>query len=438
MKFTKRLKYILVSICMPLILAGCQQQEPVYEGPPIVSVILIGNHANSQTLDIQLDAMIKRIYSSFGNIGIIVIDGNPTLLYDENSTNISGCYGQEYLQEAKKTCQDNYPYWSEHYLNPQIREAVDLLDTCKADNSEVDTLGALRAAAESLHAMESSMGTTVEKEIIIMDTGLSTSGSFNFLNPNFQKLLSCNSKIWENESASADLTNLIKQLEDTAEIPDLEDIRITWYGLGQTSDPQPPLSNLNIQNLQYIWGELLKRTGCLPSNEANADEEFGIFVPTSAHGKIECDQYVTPIQLDFAEDSILPIHPELSEQKITFHPNTDEYLFPEEIEHILKPYVSASQDYSDKMVLLVGTTSSWNGGSQKLSEERAERVKSSMIEFGIPEDYISIIGLGYDLNICQDDSPKGEFEESIAQGNRSVLILPYNSPKAQDILFRNR
>lgn len=438
MKFVKKLKYIFVSICMLLILAGCQQQKTPNKDIPIASVIMIGKHANSQIFDVQLDATIKKTYSSFGNIGIIVIDGNPALLYDDNSADILGCYSEEVLQKFKNTYRDNNTYWSNTYLTSQIKKITNALSSCKADNPEVDTLGALRTAAESLHAMESSMGTTVEKEIIIMDTGLSTSGSLNFLSPNCQKLLSCNSKIWENESASADLANLIKQLEDTAEIPNLKDISITWYGLGQTSEPQPPLSNLNIQNLQYIWGTLLKRTGCLRSNETNADEEFGIFVPTSAHGKIECNQYVTPIQLDFAEDSILPIHPELSEQKITFHPNTDEYLFPEEIEHILKPYVSASQGYSDKMVLLVGTTSSWNGGSQKLSEERAERVKSSMIELGIPEDYISIIGLGYDLNICQDDSPKGEFEESIAQGNRSVLILPYNSPKAQDILFRNR
>ena len=437
MKSIKKFIHILVFIYMLLIFTGCGNQDETVKDTPIVTVILIGNHANSQNFDIQLEATIKKTYSSFGNIGIIIVDGAPTLLYDENSTNIIGCYSEEDLQESKKTYKKNRPYWSNKYLIPQTSKVTTVLTTCKADDPEVDTLSALYTAVESLNSIESSMGTAVEKEIIILDTGLCTSGALNFLNPEWQKLLNLETKIWENESASVDLINLINQLEDKAELPDLENIRITWYGLGQVSDPQAPLSKLNIQNLQYIWGELLKEASCLSSTEVNADKEYSIFVPTSAHGSIECEQYVTPIQWGPPEESAPPEFSELPEQKISFCPNSDEFLLPNETEDILNPYISALKGCSDKMILLVGTTSSWRGGSQKLSEERAKKVKDSMIELGIPEACIITIGLGYDLNICQNDSPKGEFEESIAQGNRSVLILPYNSPKAQEILLSN-
>lgn len=438
MKAIKKLLHIFVSICMLLILTGCEQQKGTVEDTPTVSVILIGNHANSQNFDIQLEATVNKIYSSFGNIGIIVIDGTPTLLYNENSTDIVGCYDEEYLRKSKKIYKDNHTYWTNNYLTPQIKIISTVLETCKADDPEVDTLSALHTGVESLNAIESSMGVAVEKEIIILDTGLCTSGALNFLTPEYQKLLYLETKIWENDSAVSDLTNLINQLEDKAELPNLENIQITWYGLGQVGDPQAPLSNLNIQNLQYIWGELLKETGCLSSTEISADKKYGIFVSTSAHGSIECEQYVTPIQWEPLEESFPPEYSELPEQKITFCPNSDEYLLPDKTEDILNPYISVLKGASDKMVLLVGTTSSWRGGSQKLSEERAKKVKDSMIEFGIPEVCITTIGLGYDLNVCQNDSPKGEFEESIAQENRSVLILPYNSPKAQEILFGNR
>lgn len=437
MRFIKKLIHILVSIYMLLILTGCGQQKGAVKDTPIVSVILIGNHANSQNFDIQLEVTIKKTYSSFGNIGIIVVDGTPTLLYDENSTDIVGCYSEEYLQKSKEDCNDNSIYWANQYLTPQTIKISTILDTCKADDPEVDTLGALHTAVESLNAIEGSMGTAVEKEIIILDTGLCTSGALNFLTPKWQELLNLETKIWEDGSASTDLTNLIKQLKDKAELPDLENIRITWYGLGQVSAPQESLSNLNIQNLQYIWGELLKETNCLPSTEVNADKKYGIFVPTSAHGSIECEQYVTPVQWELPEESAPPEYPELPEQKIVFCPNSDEYLYPDKTEEILKPYISVLKGSTDKMILLVGTTSSWKGGSQRLSEERAKKVKDSMITLGIPEACITTIGLGYDLNICQDDSPEGEFEESIAQENRSVLILPYDSPKAQEILFGN-
>lgn len=61
---------------------------------------------------------------------------------------------------------------------------------------------------------------------------------------------------------------------------------------------------------------------------------------------------------------------------------------------------------------------------------------SVMVSEGVPENYIEVIGLGYDPAFCLDDSPDGTFEESIAKENRCVVILPYMSSEAQDILAR--
>ena len=53
------------------------------------------------------------------------------------------------------------------------------------------------------------------------------------------------------------------------------------------------------------------------------------------------------------------------------------------------------------------------------------------MEFGVSGDRIHIIGLGYNLDFCQNDTPDGIFVETIAKENRAVFILPYSSEKAQ-------
>lgn len=418
-------------VCIFLNITGCEQ-EPPKDNTPIASIIVMGNHANSQSFDVQLDTAIQKTYSSFGNIGIVIVDGIPTLLRDDSPTGILGSYNSEYLKKSKKVCKDSNTFWSNNYLAPQTKKITDALKTYYADDPEVDTLSALCTAEKSLNTIGDSLGTAIEKEIIIIDTGVSTSGALNFLNPEYQELLTYNGKLWEDETMSSKVTSLIDQLDKQAELPNLEGIRVTWYGLGQVSSPQQPLSKLGIQNLQYIWETLLTKAGCLSSTEAGNSGEHNIFIPISSSGSIECDQYVTPIPWE------VPPEPEIPEQKVFFRSNLPEYLLSdEETENLLLPYVSALSNCSDKMILLVGTTSGWNGGSLELSAARAEKVKKSMIKLGVPENCISTIGLGYNLSICQDDSPAGEFEEFIGKENRSVLILPYSSPKAQEILSQN-
>lgn len=412
---------------------GCGTQIKE-SGPPIATVILIGNHANSQYLDVQLESTIRQVYSSFGNIGIIVVDGDPTLIRDNNSTGILGCYNAEYLQNSKKQSINNDKMWIRNYITPQTQKIMKELSSCKADDPEVDMLQALHAAVESLNTMENSMGTNVEKEIIILDTGINTSGAMSFLIPEYRDLLTYGGRLWEDDMANSKTLELISHLESHAEIPKLNGIHVTWYGLGQASTPQQTLTKLEIQNLQFIWGELLSFAKACPSNMTNTDEKYGIFVSTNTYGTIESDQPVTPVPLNIPKTDITSIIPELQEQKVYFDKTSADYLSPEKSKEILKLYAVILQNYPHEKILLVGTTSSYNGGSIQLSEDRASTVKKTLMEYGIPESCIVTIGLSYNLKVCQNDSPNGHFEEPLAQENRSVLILQYDSPRAQDIL----
>lgn len=417
--------YIVIFFLLTLIMSGCHRPDKgLSEEIPTVLVVLAGNHANSQKFDVQLDSIIQKVYSTFGNIGIVVVDGNPTLLYNKDTKEIAGCYSIETLTLSEKNYKLNKTTWEKQYLTPQIASFHEAFDKSIADDPEVDTLKALRIAVEALNTIEASMGTKVKKEILILDTGLCTSGALSFLQPNCLSLLMSEKKLWKDEVKTEEVSLLINSLDDAAELPNLSHVTITWYGLGKTDSPQPSLTNLNIQNLQYIWGEILKRSGIDPKCE--------IFVETSASDSIVSKQPVTPIIN--SSDSIEENTSKLTEEVLGFEPNSSNLRSEAQADKILFPYANKLINYPDTNILLVGTTSSWNGGSISLSEERAEKVRQKLVEAGVSKDRISIIGLGYNLDFCQNDAPNGDFVEAIAKENRAVFILPYNSEKAQRAL----
>ncbi len=438
MKLLKYLIFVFVFACIVTNITGCDNdgEVDINEKQPVVSIILSGKHANSKHFDVQLETTVKQVYSSFGNIGIITIDGNPTLIRDDTSTGILGCYNADYIKESKKAYKKNNRFWQREYIGSQTKKVIDELNKCNADDPEVDIVQALCTAVDSLNTIENSMETSVKKQIVVLDTGLCTSGIMNFLDQEYFELLNYEGKLWEDNTMNTKVSERIDYLESQAEIPNLKGISVTWYGLGQVSEPQPNLSKLGIQNLQYIWGEFLSKAGASPSDKENADERYSIFVPTSSYGAVKSDQYVTPILWKHKEGEPRT-KSEFPEQKVNFIRNSDKYLSSEEKKKVEDYYTSVLQGCSDEKVLLVGTTSSWDDGpldSKDLSERRAERVKNTMIQLGVLDDCISTIGVSYNTAFCQDDSPNGRFEESIAKENRSVLILSYDSPKAQKIL----
>lgn len=421
---------ILIFSCFALLLAGCSQQNSATaeNGTPVAAVILIGQHANSKCIDAQLETSIQDVYASFGNLGVIVVDGNPTLLHNDTQTGILGCYNTDFLENSKKIFIDNNDKWKLDYVNAPTNRLTKELKSCKADDPEVDMLQALYTAAESLNTLENTIGTAVKKKIFIVDTGLSTSGTMNFLDPAYRDLLCYNKKLSENNKMRKRVSSLLHDLESQAEIPDLSNVSITWYGMGQVSTPQPALSKLGLFNLQYIWGELFHLAGATASEKPNADKTYGIFVSADAHGTVESNQTVTPIQWNTNT-------PGLPTKKIYFDANSDQFIRSEhDIKMLLNPYVKPLSIYPDEKLLLVGTTSSYNDGSLSLSKKRAKHVKKILVSLGISENCIEIIGLGYNPKYCQDDTPDGDFIETIAKKNRLVLVLSYRCSKAQNIL----
>lgn len=407
-----------------IFMSGCTEELP--EETPTALVILAGNHSNSKKINFSLQDKVNEVYSTFGNATLIVIDGNPTV--ERKDGQPIGFYNYEYTQQSK----DDYKYkniWEREYLEPQKSSFCDAIENAKPDDPEVDTLKAIQESVKSLNEMKSSMKTEVNKEIIIYDTGFSTSGALNFLNEKLIDIINSQTRIWEDENKKNEVKAIIDDLCNKMELPDLSDIKITWYGLGEVCPPQPELSNLNIENLRYIWGEILKKSKAIPSNESDVDNDYGIFVEMTTAEDLSYAMDVTPII--FWNDIV-----KLTEKELAFKPDSDEYCSETEAKKVLEPYAKNLMKYPDMNILLVGTTAdpSRNGGSKSLSERRAKRVKKTLLEFGITNDRINTIGLGAKSPWYESEWKNGEFNETIAKENRAVIILSSDSDQAKEIL----
>ncbi len=438
----KMIAVLLLSLPI-FVLSGCEEKtEPLGDRPALA--VIVGAHSNSQKInaDVIFDK-IEAVYSAFGNSGIIVSDGRPTVEYDQNGTMLGFCK-EDYIAASMGAKNRNEQYWQQHYLKPLLSVLRDDFDKLTPSDAEVDTLRALTEAKRVLDDL--AKGCT--KELLIYDTGLCTAGALSFLNEDLSKLL------FSDAVDEAAIEALISELDSQNLIPDFSDVKVTWYGLGATAGEQAKLSKTHKANLQAIWGAILKKANALPCESKKAKD--GYFVTMPAAAKALYDKAVTPVnppateitesteptETTEAAELLLPVH--LPEDKVRFEDNTAILASEDEAISALEPYVELLNAHPEVSILLVGTTADpeRNGGAIKLSEARAEKIKELLCALGLDENRIvETIGWGAKEPLYNEDewqfnetTGKWEFINEIAKQNRSVWILPYDSAEAQEIL----
>lgn len=191
---------------------------------------------------------------------------------------------------------------------------------------------------------------------------------------------------------------------------------------------------------------VLKHNGAKPLNSNGADKEYGYFYAANGFGTVRNEKSVTPIffpeptqttensTIAQMNDSTEFVEVKFTEKIIHFKPNEAILKSDDDAKEILKPYAKKLNENNGMEVLLVGSTSSYRGGSISLSEDRANKIRGLLVELGVSSDRIKTVGVGYDSVICVNDTPKGIFDESIAQENRAVTLLSLNTKKAKEIL----
>lgn len=423
MKQKKIILCLLIGLMLAAVCIGCGKAIPP---KPIAMVVLLGSHANSQKVDIELHSRLEEVYLSHGNLSLIVVDGNPQIQYDPTT-------GLKYGHLSVPLDANDYDYWKFNYVDPQIARTNNALKSIEAEDEEVDTLKSLQVAADELKVIVDEIGEEANQSILVLDNGLCTTGALDFRNGQLNKLLFSEMDISSDPVQMNTLATILNELEAKKEIPNLEGVTVSWYGLGMVLGTQPDLSALCLNNLRIIWGELLKRSGAITDNNRNS-----YFIPVGATQMEQTGPFVSPvIPLAISDPPVFTSTPMPTQSPINESPHKISYIFfiANEANYLdgeadaiekLRPVAEMIKESVEQKYLLVGTTSSYNGGDAALAKKRAEKVYGTLIELHVNSEQLETIGIGYapETDFCHVDRDKnGGFLEEEAQWNRAVWLV---------------
>ena len=293
-------------------------------------------------------------------------------------------------------------------------QIIGTMTQIKAQTLEADILKALDLARRSFSSVDS----RGIKHIVVLDSGLSTAGVFNLADTNF---------------LAADNKEVINWLTALQAIPDFTDINISWYGLGDTAPPQQELSSIQKANLRNLWNEIIVIGG---GTVTFCDTIQGVEADAADYPRVSLVNADSPKPPTFKTSAIVePIF--FSEEKVHFVGDKAIYVNESAAEAAIKPTAEYLIEQPGFTVLLVGATAgnSSNAFTYQLSRERANKVKETLVKFGVPADRIITLGLAAsDPWHIHDVDSRGNLIEDIARNNRKVVLLDARSDLAKELL----
>lgn len=387
-------------------LTGCASNNNEATAEKAAVCYVLANTANSQGLNLNSPMVQDTIYNTirnYGYVSVISVDGAPNVVF-ASSFDID----------------DKYKSASAERLDMDARAKTTNLiagmQSVIATDPEVDYLAALNLAVRTLSSLEG----YDSKMIVVIGTGLSTTGVLDF----------------QNNLISAEPDTIVELLKEKGEIPVFDGI-VYWQQMGDVAAPQQALTSAQRHKLQEIYGGIVEAGGGtfvyndIIANPVNEEVAYPAVTPVNLPADTPISFNPETLDSESAEN-VLAEPVVLTEEQITFVGDQAEYLHPDEATNILKPIA----DYLAKnqvTILLCGTTAGDDNSefSVTLSKERAEAVKRTLIQLGVAAEQIVAIGLGssdpwhiYGVG----------YEGAAASSNRKVVLLDASSETAQEIL----
>lgn len=447
MEYTKRLLSILIVFACVLSLAGCGKKVDKNENNDssnsIVTeaesetsalVIIAGRHANANTFsDEMLDTAQKLIsdtttywtndkgkYCGEINTSIIISDGAPSA---EKIVSLG--------QEVELTCEKNTEKNCRKTVSDSVQEIVDCLGSrkFKATEPEVDLLAAIGEAKVILDSKDAT-----SKTILILDTGISTSGFFDMN---------------ENQIMMKSADDVINEI-DPKGYSDLTGIKVCFLGLGNVAGVQADLrSDSEYRNqLVAVWTGILKKCNAELVDEIRFSESSG---NPMMYLEISDDDnsypYVSPVEFEYPEppappEENVPVVIEsirIPTATLQFNPNEDTFVDDEKATKFLKKTVYKNvkkylEDNENNKIYIVGsiaqTDPDVSHSTDKVSEKRANKIASILKKFGINAERMVAIDAGTTVfswrNAKEFDSNGNRTSETDnnMEKNRVVMIVP--------------
>lgn len=361
---------------------------------------MVGAHSNANVISPNAKEIADKVYQctyTYGTVSLIRADGKPEeflkATIEEPSTKGLSDRKLKSLAEDKRD---------------QILAAFNTNGMAKYE--EVDTLDAIRLAANSLKSAE-----TDEKYLVVADPGLSTTGYLNF----------CKDDLFHTDTA-----DIVEALVDEKAIPDLEGVNVLWMYAGQTAEPQERLSEVQKAKLIEIWTAVLEQAGA-------ASYDFSVDSASStAYSDLPS---VSIVPADERVSDITPLQTVvLDSENVSFV--GDQAVFEDE-EQAKKAIGNVAQtllDHPQNSVYVVGCTASATGKEdfcQTLSAARASAVVELLKNFGVPAEQMKAVGMGSQApwHVPDLDASRHQIEE-YAKQNRCVVILDTLDPEYGEVV----
>lgn len=408
MKMVKKLMTIVTVAALFLSsLTGCGTYAEASAEKPVLAVsLVIGNHMCSKGLNLNSPLIRDNVSETIANYGFVSVvsdDGIPSLILAESFD-----------------IPDQYKNASENKLRADADNKTSnlmmQLTKVTADDDEVDTLESIRIAVRSL----ASAPMDARKTIIVVDTGLSTTGLLNF----------------RNNLIGADADLIANTLAEKKAIPDLSNITVMWQQLGDVASPQQELSPGQVKDLEEIWRAIVEKGGgtficsaTVPNNNTViGDLPTVSMVNLIAEEPVRFDASMTEITKDVFTGPLI-----FTEEQIRFNGDSADYYDEEAANNALSPIVDYMMSDPGFQVVLCGTTAGDRDSDyvRELSYARAERVRQSLIDMGIDASRIVAVGLS-------NQDPWHIYgvgtDTELAGHNRKVVLLNADSEDARSIL----
>ena len=404
----RKCKVVFLGVMMMIlgtVFTGCGNKTTDQE----ISLVFIGGpHGNMPVFSSVCEPIRENLYEAaytYGTVTMLDCSGSPKVFFQTSipEPEVSGI-----SQSKQKSIAEGY--------TAQLQAAYQDVEPIAP---EVNTLKAISIASRTL---ERAKGTKV---LLVVDNGLQTTGYVNFVNG----LL------------NAAPEDIVTALEQVQALPDLSGVSVVWVGLGDTIAPQKELSERQKTNLKAIWENILYASGATevtfdgahstgeayenaPTVTVIPVEETVINVSKRVKEELELIDIETPAPIE----TII-----LDSTRLEFVGDEAIFINEEQARNVLTDIANELKAHPENKVYVIGTTagSTTNDFTQTLSEARANTVRESLIQMGVPESQLMARGLGssdpwheYDL----DDS--GRMIEDIAKHNRKTIIMDENSPEA--------
>lgn len=372
--------------------AGCGSK-----GGTTFTAVGVQNTKNSSSINCNgaLSNELSEAFKKTGNtLTVVEIDGDPypvgnniVVEYDVGSSSDNkASRNKMYTQMAVKTVND---------------EAI-------PKTPEIDMLKALTVLSHSVNALADGTD-NAEKNIVLCANLLSTTGKINFVD----------------STLYFDTENYIEYLGK--ELPDMNDISVTWIVTGTEGDEQENLNNSDISKLEDFYRTLIEKAGgnvkFIEENNGGEIDKSGW--PDVSAVDVRKDSYKGSKNLDVTLDDTT-----------LFKSDSTEWLNEEKATAKLESLVDVIND-SECNIVIAGSTAATDSSEEQhvtFSKKRANTVMDKLISLGADASKLKAVGIGksYSRYRVKDT---GEFntEENHKQ-NRVVFIVSENTDKAQYFL----